>query len=128
MTAQNEGASWRRPFSADEIADIRRAAREEQGVRDRFWESLKRVGRNLPFAEDLVAAFYCATDRDTDVKVKATLFGALAYFILPFDLAPDLMPIIGFTDDAAVLAVALRTVAGAIRPEHRDKARDALKP
>lgn len=128
MTAQDDGARWGRPFSADEIAGIRRAARDEESVRERFWEALKRVGRNLPFAEDLVAAFYCATDSTTDMKVRATLFGALAYFILPFDLAPDLLPIVGFTDDAAVLAIALRAVAGAIRPDHRDKARETLKP
>jgi uncharacterized membrane protein YkvA (DUF1232 family) len=37
------------------------------------------------------------------------------------------MPILGFTDDAAVLATAIRLVASHIRPEHRDAARAALK-
>ena len=38
--------------------------------------------------------------------VKAALLGALAYFVLPFDFIPDLLPFIGYTDDAAVLATA----------------------
>lgn len=117
---------WKQPLTKDEMDDIRRESRNERSVRAHFWESLKRVARTLPFAEDLVAAFYCATDGKTDIKVRATLFGALAYFILPFDVLPDLAPLIGFTDDAAVLALALRAVAGAITPEHRRKAKDKL--
>ena len=77
--------------------------------------------------EDLLAAYYCAFDRQTPRHVQAALLGALAYFILPFDFVPDLMPVLGFTDDAAVLATALRMVASNIKPEHRDAARAALK-
>ena len=53
--------------------------------------------------------------------------GALAYFVLPFDFIPDVLPVIGFADDAAVLATALRMVAGHMRPEHRAAARAALE-
>jgi uncharacterized membrane protein YkvA (DUF1232 family) len=37
------------------------------------------------------------------------------------------MPLLGFTDDAAVLATAIRLVASHITQEHRDAARAALK-
>jgi uncharacterized membrane protein YkvA (DUF1232 family) len=59
--------------------------------------------------------------------VQAALLGAIAYFVLPFDFIPDMMPVLGFTDDAAVLATAIRLVANHITPEHRDAARAALK-
>ena len=81
------------------------------------------MAARLPFAEDLLAAYYCAFDRATPLPVKAALVGALAYFVLPFDVMPDVLPLLGFTDDAAVLLTALRMVAGNIRPEHRDAAR-----
>jgi uncharacterized membrane protein YkvA (DUF1232 family) len=55
------------------------------------------------------------------------LIGALAYFILTFDFVADFLPILGFTDDAAVLATAIRLVASNIRDEHREAARAALK-
>jgi uncharacterized membrane protein YkvA (DUF1232 family) len=58
--------------------------------------------------------------------VKAALVGALAYFVLPFDAIPDMMPLLGFADDAAVLATALRLVASHMRVEHREAARRAL--
>ena len=80
-----------------------------------------------PFAEDLLTAYYCAFDRQTPRHVQASLLGAIAYFILPFDFVPDVMPILGFTDDAAVLATAIRMVASHITTEHREAARAALK-
>src|SRR4029079_5917219 len=102
-------------------------AKDRESVRKRFWIKLKRVASQLPFAEALLAAYYCAFDRQTPRHVQATLLGAIAYFILPFDFIPDMMPLLGFTDDAAVLATAIRMVATHIRPEHREAARAALK-
>jgi uncharacterized membrane protein YkvA (DUF1232 family) len=101
--------------------------RDDEGtVRRDFWRKLRRVAAHIPFAEDALAAYYCALDRDTPLSVKASLIGALAYFILPMDAIPDMLPVLGFTDDAAVLATALKLVASHIRPEHRDAAREKL--
>jgi uncharacterized membrane protein YkvA (DUF1232 family) len=60
------------------------------------------------------------------MQIKAALIAALAYFVLPFDVVPDILPLVGYSDDAAVLVTALRMVAGHIRPEHREAARRAL--
>ena len=106
---------------ADELA------KDRESVRRRFWRKLKRVAARLPFAEELLAAYYCAFDRQTPRHVQAALLGAIAYFILPFDFITDVLPVLGFTDDAAVLATALRMVASHVMPEHRDAAREALK-
>ena len=102
-------------------------ARDRDNVRKNFWRKLKRVASNIPFAEDLLAAYYCALDRQTPRHVQAALIGALAYFILPFDFIPDVLPVLGFTDDAAVLATAIRLVATHITDDHREAARAALK-
>jgi uncharacterized membrane protein YkvA (DUF1232 family) len=99
---------------------------EESTVRRGFWRKLRRVGASIPFAQDLLAAYYCAFDRETPLHVKATLVGALAYFILPIDAIPDVLPVIGFTDDAAVLTAAIKLVASHITPAHHDAARDRL--
>ncbi|HEV7879927.1 YkvA family protein [Bradyrhizobium sp.] len=104
-----------------------RLAQDRDSLRRRFWSKLKRVAAHLPFAEDLLAAYYCAFDKQTPRHVQASLLGAIAYFILPFDFVPDVLPVLGFTDDAAVLATAIRMVLTHITPEHRDAARAALK-
>jgi uncharacterized membrane protein YkvA (DUF1232 family) len=106
--------------------DVARLGREQAYVRRGFWSKLRRFAVALPFAEDLLAAYYCAFDRDTPRHVQVTLVGALAYFVLPFDVIPDMMPVLGFTDDAAVLATALKLVASHIRPAHRDAAKAAI--
>ena len=103
------------------------AAEETKTVRRGFWRKVKRVAAKIPFAEDLLTAYYCAFDRNTPMQVRGILLGALAYFVLPFDAVPDFLPLMGFTDDAAVLATAIKLVVDNIRPEHREAARRALE-
>ncbi|MET0314052.1 MAG: YkvA family protein [Hansschlegelia sp.] len=95
-------------------------------VKRDFWPTLRRVARSVPFAEDAVAAYYCAFDRETPFHVRATLVAALAYFILPFDAVPDFIPIAGFVDDAGVLAAAIASIRMHMTDKHRDAARRAL--
>ena len=105
---------------ADELA------KDRESLRKQFWRKLKRLAVRLPFMEDLLAAYYCAFDRQTPRHVQAALLGALAYFVLPFDFVPDMLPILGFGDDAAILATALRMVATHINDDHREAARAAM--
>jgi uncharacterized membrane protein YkvA (DUF1232 family) len=105
---------------ADELA------KDRESVRKQFWRKLKRLAVKLPFAEDLLAAYYCAFDRQTPRHVQAALLGAIAYFVLPFDFVPDMLPVLGFTDDAAILATALRMVASHINEDHREAARRTI--
>jgi uncharacterized membrane protein YkvA (DUF1232 family) len=102
------------------------STRNERRVRRGFWPKVRRVAARLPFAEDLLAAYYCAFDRQSPLQVKAALLGALAYFVAPVDLLPDILPLLGFADDALVLVTALRMVSSHIRDEHRAAARQAL--
>jgi uncharacterized membrane protein YkvA (DUF1232 family) len=106
---------------ADELA------KDPERLRKRFWTKFKSVVASLPFAEDLLAAYYCAFDRETPRHVQVSLLGAIAYFVLPFDFVPDVLPVLGFTDDAAILATAIRMVASHITSDHREAARAALK-
>lgn len=103
-----------------------RIARNERIVRDGFWRKLRRTLGRIPFAEDAVAAFYCAMDSTTPLHARAIMLAALAYFVLPIDLVPDALTVIGFTDDATVLATAIAIAGAHIRPEHRAKAKRAL--
>ncbi|MCB1432365.1 MAG: DUF1232 domain-containing protein, partial [Alphaproteobacteria bacterium] len=79
-----------------------------------------------PFAEDVVAAYYCAFDPATPAKAKGILLGALAYFIMPIDIIPDFIVGLGFTDDMAVLLAAFNVIRTHLKPQHRDQARETL--
>ena len=98
----------------------------EKRVRDNFWPKFKRVAGNLPFANDALAAYYCAMDPETPTRVRGVLFAALAYFILPLDSLPDFIVGFGFTDDIAVLTAALAAVHGNITKAHRSAAKNTL--
>lgn len=113
-------------FGADDTAEPTRERRDEETVRRGFWPKLKRVVARVPFAEELLAAYYCALDRGTPHHVRVALFGALAYFVMPSDMVPDLVPALGFTDDAAVIATVVRLFFTHLTPEHRTAARHAL--
>jgi uncharacterized membrane protein YkvA (DUF1232 family) len=115
-------AAW-----AEAAALAGRTAGDERKLRRDFWRKLRGLAARLPFAEDLVAAHYCAFDRQTPLHVKAAFVGALAYFVLPVDVIPDVLPVIGYSDDAAVLAAAIKLFASHITPDHREAAQRALK-
>lgn len=99
---------------------------DSNALRQDFWRKLGPMVARLPFAEDLLAAYYCAFDRETPGHVKAALFGAIAYFVLPTDAVPDMLPIIGYGDDAAVLAAAIKLVSDSMNPAHREAAKAKL--
>src|SRR4029079_11705525 len=107
--------------------DDERLKRDAATVSREFWRKLGVFAAQIPFAEELLTAYYCAFDRNTPAHVRVALIGALLYFISPFDLIPDVLPIVGMTDDAAVLAGAIKLVWDQIKPAHRDAARDALQ-
>jgi uncharacterized membrane protein YkvA (DUF1232 family) len=100
---------------------------QETYVRNGFWPKLAEAAAQLPFAEELLAAWYCATDAATPLRVKVTLFAALAYFILPFDAIPDVIVGLGFTDDMAVVMAAVALVRNNITADHRNRARESLQ-
>jgi uncharacterized membrane protein YkvA (DUF1232 family) len=93
----------------------------------RFWQKLRRVVARLPFVEDLLAAYFCALDRNTPTYVRGVLLGAVAYFVLPADMIPDLLAPLGFSDDASVIAAAIAAVGSHLQPRHRDQARHRLQ-
>lgn len=101
--------------------------RNERRVRKGFWQKIARVLSRIPFAEDVVAAYFCAMDQRTPRRARGLLLAALVYFITPIDMIPDMIVGLGFTDDAAVLATVISIIASHMKPEHRQKAVEILK-
>jgi uncharacterized membrane protein YkvA (DUF1232 family) len=82
--------------------------REEAGrakVEAELLEKLRAV--RVKFAADVRALYHFMCDPRAPAQGKIVAIGALLYFILPIDLIPDVLPIVGFADDAAVIASAV---------------------
>lgn len=101
-------------------------AATESELREKFWRTAKRAARQVPFMDEVVAAYYCALDKRTPLRVKGIILAALGYFVLPADTIPDFIFGLGFTDDAAVLTAAISAIAAHVTPAHRAAARAAL--
>ena len=96
-------------------------------VRDGFWPKFRKVAAKVPFARDLLAVWYSARDDQTPIRTKGVMLAALAYFVLPTDMIPDIIPGLGFTDDAAVLIALFNVVGRAVKPRHQQRAADTLR-
>lgn len=99
---------------------------DEGEVRAKFWRTARKAARQIPFMEEVVAAYYCAMDKRTPLRAKGILLAALGYFVLPTDAIPDFVFGLGFTDDIAVLTAAIAAVRANITPAHRLAARETI--
>ncbi|MBT0018006.1 YkvA family protein [Vibrio alginolyticus] len=93
-----------------------------------FWRkmkgSVKKAGEEIAVMG--IKSWLAMADSNTSVRHKAILGGALAYFVLPTDMVPDVLAGVGFTDDMAALTLAANSVGNAITKEHEAQAREKL--
>ncbi len=99
----------------------------ERRVARGFWPKIRRVAAKVPFAGDALSIWFCAKDPTTPAAAKAMMMAGLAYFVLPTDAIPDVLAVVGFTDDAAVFAALLAIVGRHLKPQHKLDAQQVLE-
>lgn len=96
---------------------------------DGFWSKLrkgtKKAGTKVIYTGLLL--FYAVESPKTPLRAKVQIYGALGYLILPLDLVPDLLPIIGYVDDLSALGFALAAVSKSIDADVKLKAKNKLR-
>lgn len=70
--------------------------------------------------------YYVLMDDATPTKYKAMIIGALGYFILPVDVLPDFVPMVGYSDDLAALSGVLYAVIKSVSPQIKAQAKAKL--
>ena len=95
---------------------------------NQFWGQLKKIARKagIKVAYAALLLYYVLRNPATPKADRTKIVGALGYLILPTDLLPDFLPVVGFTDDLAALAWALYSVAKNVTPEVKIQARQKL--
>lgn len=93
-----------------------------------FWEKVKKYAKAAGLKVIYIALilYYTLQDPNVPTKAKAIIIGALGYFILPLDLVPDGIALVGYGDDFALLFWALIQVAMYVTPAIKAKAREQL--
>jgi uncharacterized membrane protein YkvA (DUF1232 family) len=86
-----------------------------------LFENLRAIGTKT--AALAFTLWFAMNDPATPVWAKTTILAAIGYLAMPADAVPDLLPGVGFGDDAAALASALWIVAAHVKPEHSERGR-----
>ncbi len=97
-----------------------KAKKNEENVRQSFKKYLKKYALKITFTRDAVIMYCYCMDTEVAISEKALCLAALAYFILPIDAIPDYIPLAGFTDDAAMIAGAIKNAS--IQERHKKEA------
>ena len=94
-----------------------------------FWNKVKKVAQKAGAKVIYVALilYYEMMDPNVSPKEKAIIIGALGYFILPIDLIPDGIPVVGYSDDLAALLAAYAYIQGHLTPEVKFKAQNKMR-
>lgn len=93
----------------------------------KFWRKLGRFAESLgkEVVYQILVLYYVM--ETLPLKEKALVIGALGYLILPFDLVPDFIPILGFSDDASAILMVYQHVKSHITPVIEYYARTKLE-
>lgn len=93
----------------------------QEGLFDKIGKYAKNIGLNL--INEALKLWYVTDNPNLPGKTKATIIGALGYLISPLDLIPDVIPVVGYTDDAGAIAIAVAMAQVFINQEVKDKAK-----
>ncbi|KIF48413.1 hypothetical protein M445_08995 [Vibrio owensii 47666-1] len=110
--------------ASDDVLDKTMQAPDEKTFWRKMKNSVKKAGEEIAVMG--IKSWLAMADSNTSVRHKAILGGALAYFVLPTDMVPDVLAGVGFTDDMAALTLAANSVGNAITDEHEEQAREKL--
>ncbi|MHA2782216.1 YkvA family protein [Vibrio harveyi] len=110
--------------ASDDVLDQTMQAPDEKTFWRKMKNSVKKAGQEIAVMG--IKSWLAMADSNTSVRHKAILGGALAYFVLPTDMVPDVLAGVGFTDDMAALTLAANSVGNAITDEHEEQAREKL--
>ena len=117
----NEGQRKTTEETIDAMADSIKPGQEEQVLRDipQKVEKLEHSKSNTirDLLHNVRIAFSMLRDSDYSLswKTKTLLLAGLIYFLLPTDLTPDFIPLIGYIDDAAVMTAIFKRIAHEVK-------------
>lgn len=94
-----------------------------------FWAKSKKAAKTAgaEVTRKALWLFYAAQAKGTPAWAKTVIYGALAYFILPIDAVPDVIPVAGYTDDLGAIAAALTTVSMYVDKDVKAQAEEKMK-
>ena len=93
-----------------------------------FWDKLGRFARSAgrDVVEKALLLYYALQEENAPAWAKATITGALGYFIVPLDGIADITPAVGYADDLGVLVLAIAAISRYITDDVRARTAEKL--
>lgn len=91
---------------ADRMENFLQRLEEKIKIIPKFGERLA----NIPILASLIRKYVNKEYTQIPIGTIMAIVGALIYFVSPLDIIPDSIPILGYFDDAAVVAVCWKMV------------------
>lgn len=115
-------------FEKNDVTDVQVKQYEKEYSETGFWDKVKGVAKKAgkEVIYNALKLYYALQSENVSAKEKGMIVGALGYFIFPIDIIPDAIPLVGYTDDAALLLAVLSLLKESINEDVKKKAKDKL--
>ena len=112
----------------NDVTDVQVKQYEKEYSETGFWDKVKGVAKKAgkEVIYNALKLYYALQSENVSAKEKGMIVGALGYFIFPIDIIPDAIPLVGYTDDAALLLAVLSLLKESINEDVKKKAKDKL--
>ena len=115
-------------FEIAKLNDVDMSRYTDNYSENAFWKKfkglIKTAGVGLLY--NALQLFYVAQRPDCPKRVKLAILAVLGYFITPFDVVPDFLPLAGLTDDAGAFILALAQAKFYINDDIRQQAKNTI--
>ena len=115
--------------SEEELKKINPEKYEKKFSEEGFWNKIKKNAAQIgvKVLYQALQLYYVTKQPDCPMKVKVGIYGALGYLISPIDVISDFIPLVGYTDDASVIAAAIVLAQLYITEEVRRQAKEKIR-
>ena len=104
----DEYEKYSRNVSEDDVDDV---LHKEKKILGKAHGPLEKFAQDIKLLFSLIKDYANGTYREVPWITIASIIGALLYVFSPIDLIPDFIPVLGLTDDAAVVALCLAGIS-----------------
>jgi len=122
--AEEEFGKYAKNVTEDDVSGV---LEKERDILSKAHGPLEKFAQQIKLLFSVVKDYTSGNYREIPWTTIAGIIGALLYIFSPIDLIPDIIPVVGLMDDAAVLALCLNGIGKDLKKYETWKKRDFVE-